>query len=102
MTRQLDPATKEDAAVGWIETFVDAVKKAAGKKPAVDMDVVRSSGGTLGSTPGAYADKFDPLKPAPAPAPESGKGVDTGAISNAGDLSVKSADPEEGGEIANP
>ena len=90
---------KEDAAVGWIETFVDAVKKAAGKKPAVDMDVVRSSGGTLGSTPGAFGDKFDPLRPTPAP--ESGKGVDRSRLGRRR-LSVKRVDPEEGGEIQSP
>jgi hypothetical protein len=83
--------------VSWISTFVDAVKKAVGKEPAIDMDEFRSTGGTLGSTPGAYSGSFDPLRPTPAA--DTGKGVDDGAVSDTGTISVKSADPEEGGEI---
>jgi hypothetical protein len=83
--------------VGLISTFIDSFKKALGKKPAVDMEVVRSSGGTLGSTSGADAGAFDPLRPTPSP--DTGTGVDTGAVSDTGSISVKSADPEEGGEI---
>lgn len=72
-----------------VSVFVDAFKKAAGRKPEVDIDVVRSSGG-LGST--VDTGGFDPLRPAPAP----GQGSEAGTA----DLTVKSADPEEGGEVA--
>jgi hypothetical protein len=83
--------------VGLFDSLADAFKKAVGKKPAIDVDEFRSTGGTLGSTAGADAGKFDPLRPTPAP--DTGKGVDTGAVSDTGTISVKSADPEEGGEI---
>ena len=73
--------------MSWIQTFVDAVKKAFGKEPAVDIEEVRSTGG-LGSTYDSGA--FDPLRPTPTP--DSGERVD------ADDISVKSAAPEEGGE----
>jgi hypothetical protein len=72
-----------------VSAFVDAFKKAIGRKPAVDIEDVRSSGG-LGPTHDTGA--FDPLRPSPTP--DLGSEVDTG------DLSVASGDPEEGGEIA--
>lgn len=72
-----------------VSVFVDAFKKAAGRKPEIDIDTVRSSGG-LGST--VDTGGFDPLRPAPA----GGQGSE--AVG--GDLTVKSSDPEEGGEVA--
>ncbi len=72
-----------------ISSFVEAIKKAMGRKPAVDIEDVRSSG-PLGPT--HDTDAFDPLRPAPQP--DLGSEVDTGEIS------VASGDPEEGGEIA--
>ena len=68
-----------------ISAFVDAFKKAVGKKPGVDIEEVRSTGG-LGSTHDSGA--FDPLRPTPES--ERGRGVDEGRVS--------SGDPEEGGE----
>ena len=72
-----------------VSVFVDAFKKAAGRKPEIDIDTVRSSGG-LGST--VDTGGFDPLRPAPT----SGQGSEV----SGGDLTVKSSDPEEGGEVA--
>ena len=70
-----------------LSEFVDALKSLFGSKRDVDIEVVRSEGG-LGSTVGTNA--FDPLRPTPEP--DSGANVDTG------EMTVKSADPEEGGE----
>jgi hypothetical protein len=76
-------------ATSVVTTFLDAFKKALGRKPDVDTkELARSSGGTLGSTPDGHA--FDPLRPAPEP--DAGTEVTTGTVS------VASADPEEGGE----
>lgn len=72
-----------------VSVFVDAFKKATGRKPKVSKEDFRSSG-PLG--PSADTDAFDPLRPAPTP--------DLGSEVNTGDLSVASGDPEEGGEIA--
>jgi hypothetical protein len=71
-----------------ISAFVDAFRKAAGKrKPDVDMKTY----GPMGSTTQEGGKGFDPLRPAPAP--------DHGAHAiDGGDLSVASSDPEEGGE----
>lgn len=73
----------------WAD-FVDAFNNAKAKKRAADVEVMRSSGGTLGSTSAADAGKFDPLRPAPEP--DTGKGIDLDVNS------VSSGDPEEGGE----
>jgi hypothetical protein len=60
-----------------VSVFVDAFKKAAGKKPEIDKkELLRSQGGSLGST-----SQFRP-----SPESDTGPGID-------------SADPEEGGEI---
>lgn len=72
-----------------IQTFVDAFKKAAGmepKKPDIDAKEVIRGSGLLGPT-----DQFRP-----APESDTGQGIDQG------DVSVGSADPEEGGEDARP
>ncbi len=71
-----------------ISIFVDAFKKALGRKRADDVELARSSGGSLG--PSADTDAFDPLRPAPSPTPSRG--------SVPGGISVTSGDPEEGGE----
>jgi hypothetical protein len=74
-----------------ISTFVDAVKRAAANKREKDLkELIRNEGGTLGSTPAGDADKFNPLRPTPED--DSEQGIDSG------DVSVASADPEEGGE----
>jgi len=76
--------------VSLISGFVEAFKKAIGRKPVVDVEDVRSSG-SLGPTD--ETDAFDPLRPAPQ--------RDLGsAVDNTGDISVASGDPEEGGEIS--
>lgn len=74
-----------------ISAFVDAFKKASGRKPAVDIEDVRSSGGLGPSVP---TDAFDPLRPAQ----QAHGGFDV----THGSLSATSADPEEGGEISDP
>lgn len=75
-----------------VSTFVDAFKKAAGKKPTKpDIEEIRSSG-HLGPT--HSAEPFTPLRPAPDA--DTGKGIDRG------DVSVASSDPEEGGEAERP
>lgn len=75
-----------------ISVFVDAVKRAFGRKPTIDIEDFRSSGGTLGSTP--PTDAFDPLRPS----------QQTGANSDVkpSSIDVASADPEEGGEVFGP
>jgi hypothetical protein len=78
-----------------ISTFVDAFKRAAGKKPEVDM----KSQGPLGSTAQGDAKSFDPLRPAPES--QIGPGIDRGAPA-AGDPQIASGDPEEGGETGRP
>ena len=76
--------------MSWISVIRDALDKAVGRKPDIDeKELLRSSGGTLGSTSDGHA--FDPLRPAPEP--DTGKGIDAGSIS------VASGDPEEGGEL---
>jgi hypothetical protein len=70
-------------------TLVDAFKKAAGKQPT-KPDVDMKTYGPLGSTTQEGGKSFTPLRPTPEA--DRGRGVDSG------DLSVASADPEEGGE----
>ena len=82
-----------------VQTFVDAFNKARGKQPA-KPDVDLKSVGPMGSVPEGYADKFDPLRPAPES--ESGKTIDHGGVSGPGTPEVASGDPEEGGEVARP
>jgi hypothetical protein len=67
-----------------VNTFVDAFKKAVGKQP--DAKERARSDGLLGPT-----DKFRE-----APESDTEKGIDRGTVSS--DVSVASADPEEGGE----
>jgi hypothetical protein len=74
-----------------VSVFVDAFKKAAGRKPKIDIEEVRSTGGLGPSNP---TDAFDPMRTAPPP----GSGSDV----TRGDLSVSSGDPEEGGEVSAP
>jgi hypothetical protein len=82
-----------------VQTFVDAFKKGVGKRPAQpEVDV--KSVGTMGSVPEGYADRFDPLRPAPESG--SGKGIDHGGVSVGGEPQVASGDPEEGGEVTGP
>ena len=69
-----------------VQTFVDAFKKAAGKKP--DAKEHARNDGLLGST-----DNFRET-----PQPGTSKGIDRGGVTP-GSVSVGSADPEEGGEI---
>jgi hypothetical protein len=64
-----------------VQTFVDAFKKAAGKRP--DAKEHARTDGLLGPT-----DQFRP-----APESDAGKGIDRG------DVAVGSSDPEEGGEV---
>jgi hypothetical protein len=78
-----------------VSTFVDAFKKAAGKKPE-KPEIDMKTHGPLGSTDSPEA--FTPLRPTPEP--DTGKGIDTGGVSVEPDA-VTSGDPEEGGE-ANP
>ena len=73
-----------------ISAFVDAFTRAFGRKPAVDIEEVRSSGGLGPSIP---TDAFDPLRPAEP----SGD-----AEATPGTISVASGDPEEGGEVFEP
>lgn len=73
-----------------ISRFVAAFKRASGRKPAVDIEDVRSSGG-LG--PSAPTGAFDPLRATQRP---------RGDEVSEGDLSVASSDPEEGGEVSQP
>lgn len=71
-----------------ISAFVDRLKSLFGRKPHIDAkELARSSGGSLGSAP---AGTFDPQRPTPPP--DSGHDVGDGSIS------IKSGDPEEGGE----
>lgn len=70
-----------------ISAFVDALKKAFGRRPEVDIEEVRSTGGLGSSIP---TDAFDPLRPA-----EPGGDSDV----TPGSLPVASGDPEEGGEV---
>lgn len=81
-----------------ISSFVDAFKKAFGGKRKVDIEEVRSSGGLGPSNP---TDAFDPIQ---RTAPTGGSShISPGDRSaSSGDLSVKSGDPEEGGEISAP
>lgn len=72
-----------------VSRFVDAFKRAAGRKPAVDIEEVRSTGG-LG--PSAPTGAFDPLRTAQRKRPRDDQ-------VSGGDLTVKSSDPEEGGEV---
>lgn len=60
-----------------ISTFVDAFKKASSKptKPQADKELLRSQGGSLGST-----NTFRP-----APEPDTGQGSDPGRGSVAGE-----------------
>jgi hypothetical protein len=77
--------------MSFFSGVIDALKKAFGRKPEVDIEQVRSAGG-LGSTP--PTDAFDPLRPAPQSGGQSAVEVD--------ELSVSSGDPEEGGEYSGP
>jgi hypothetical protein len=71
-----------------ISAFVDAVRRAVGRKPDIDAkELARSSGGSLGSAPPG---SFDPQRPAPKP--------NSGAEVGDGSIQVASSDPEEGGE----
>jgi hypothetical protein len=86
-------------AKSLVTVFVDAFKKAAGKKPAKpDVDI--KTYGPLGST--FDGGSFDPLRPAPGS--DTGQGIDPGGVSvggerdMAGDAGLTSSDPEEGGE----
>jgi hypothetical protein len=79
-----------------VSTFVDAFKRAAGKKPEVDI----KTHGPLGSAPQSAGGAFDPLRPTPEP--DSGQGIDRGEVSAAGDPEVVSGGPEEGGETNRP
>jgi hypothetical protein len=79
-----------------ISTFVDAFKRAAGKKPEVDIKTY----GPLGSTAQPDGKSFDPLRPTPES--DTGQGIDRGAVSPAGEPQVASGDPEEGGETQRP
>ena len=74
-----------------VSVFVDAFKKAVGRKPTVDIEEVRSSGGLGSSLP---TDAFDPMR--------SGAQPGTGTDVTHGDPSVSSGDPEEGGEVSPP
>lgn len=74
-----------------ISVFVDAFKKAVGRKPAVDIDEVRSTGGLGPSNP---TGAFDPLRPTPQAGGDS-------EVTH-GSPSVSSGDPEEGGEVSKP
>ena len=74
-----------------VSVFVDAFKKAVGRKPTIDIEEVRSSGGLGPSNP---TDAFDPLRTGPPPGSSS-------EVTH-GDPSVASGDPEEGGEVAAP
>ena len=85
--------------MGLIQTFLDAFRKGradadAKAKHDAALEHARSDGGSLGSTPASSGGAFDPMRPAPEP--ESGDRVDPG------NLSVASADPEEGGEAVPP
>jgi hypothetical protein len=77
--------------MSFFSAFIDAFKKAFGRKPDVDIEEVRSSGGLGPSNP---TDAFDPSRTAP----QSGGGSEA----TSGDISVASADPEEGGEVFRP
>ncbi len=79
-----------------ISTFVDAFKRAAGKKPEVDTKTY----GPLGSTAGPDGKSFDPLRPTPESDP--GRGIDRGSVPVTGEPEVASGDPEEGGEANRP
>jgi hypothetical protein len=78
-----------------ISTFVDAFKRAAGKKPEVDMKTY----GPLGSTTQPDGKSFDPLRPTPE-SDTGGKRVDRGDVSQ--EPEIASGDPEEGGEATRP
>lgn len=71
--------------------FGDAVKKAFGRKRAVDVEVLRSAGGLGPTTQTGAVDSAAPAQP-----PSGGSEVTQGT------LSVASADPEEGGEVFEP
>ena len=73
-----------------IQTFVDAFKKAAGKRP--DAKEHARADGHLGPT-----DQFRE-----APESDTEKGIDRGDVSPASDVPVASSDPEEGGESERP
>ena len=77
--------------MSFFSGVIDALKKAFGRKPEVDIEQVRSAGGLGPTNP---TDPFDPLRPAPQPAGHSAVEVDQ--------PSVSSGDPEEGGEFSEP
>jgi hypothetical protein len=72
-----------------VSTFVDAFKKAAGKRPAKSGKDMRTDG-PLGSTTEEAGKSFAPVRPTPEAG--SGQRIDPGEVS------VGSADPDEGGE----
>ena len=72
-----------------VSDLVDALKSLfGGGQRKVDIEIVRSEGG-LGSVAGTNA--IEPQRPSPGP-DRPGDNID------AGDMTLKSADPEEGGE----
>ena len=77
-----------------VNIFVDAFKKAAGKKPEVDAKEEARSSGLLGPTTEGAGGSFTPLRPAPTP--DDGEQL-------GGELKVEgiavAADPDAGGEI---
>ncbi len=76
--------------------FSDALRKAKGKQPRPEVDM-KTLGPMGSSTPESAGGAFDPLRPTPES--HAGKGVDHGDVSPSGDPGIKSADPEEGGEV---
>jgi hypothetical protein len=83
-----------------VQTFVDAFKKAAGRNPKAEVDV--KSVGPMGSTAGANAGAFDPLRPSGDPEEGGEIGAPRVDRPDAGQRPAgarSSADPEEGGEI---